>query len=108
MLQEGNIEKKLEQKGEIRNTNQFREALSSGHLEEAENFLTKVLSDPEQFPQYDARWLDHRQRELFQAFYQQGDWLGAKRIVEATKDKISQEGRKDRLEELSEMDYDEI
>ena len=92
----------------MKNTAEFRAALDSGKLSEAENFLTEVASSPDQFPQYDERWLDHRQRELFQAFYKAEDWQGAKRVVEATKDARSQEGRKARLEELSGMNYDEI
>ena len=46
----------------MKNTTEFREALETGNLIEAENFLTEVDSSPEQFPQYDERWLDHRQR----------------------------------------------
>ncbi|MCF7819848.1 MAG: hypothetical protein K9M44_00050 [Candidatus Pacebacteria bacterium] len=92
----------------MKNTTEFRDALDSGKLFEAESFLTEVASNPDQFPQYDERWLDHRQRELFQAFYKAEDWQGAKRVVEATKDARSQEGRKVRLEELSGMKYDEI
>lgn len=92
----------------IKNTADFREALDGGRLEEAESFLNKVASNLDQFPQYDARWLDHRQRELFQAFYKAEDWQGAKRIVEATQDPRSKEGRKARLEELSGLNYDKI
>jgi len=96
-----------ERKGEaMKNTAEFRDALNSGRLAEAENFLNKVASNPNQFPQYDERWLDHRQRELFQAFYKVKDWQGAKRVVES--DSRSQEERKARLEELSGMNYDEI
>ncbi|MFP4514618.1 MAG: hypothetical protein ACLFNO_01275 [Parcubacteria group bacterium] len=92
----------------MKNTNEFREALSTGKLEEAEQFLQNVFENPENFPNYDERWLDHRQRELFQSFYQMQDWQGAKRIVENTKDVGSQEGRKARLEELSGLKYEEI
>lgn len=102
-----NLEK-LEKEKEIKNTAGFRETLDSGSLEKAEEFLTEVASNPDQFPQYDDRWLDHRQRELFQSFYKSEDWQGAKRIVEATKDPRSYDGRKARLEELSGMKYDEI
>jgi hypothetical protein len=84
----------------MKNTAEFRNALDIGKLLEAENFLTEVASNPDQFPQYDERWLDHRQRELFQAFYKAEDWQGAKRVVEATKDARSQDGRKARLIEL--------
>jgi len=92
----------------MKNTAEFRGALDGGRLAEAEDFLTEVSSNPDKFPQYDERWLDHRQRELFQVFYKSEDWQGAKRVVEATKDAHSQDGRKARLEELSGLDYDEI
>jgi hypothetical protein len=92
----------------IKNTAEFRESLEKGELEKVENFLNEVASQPDKYPQYDDRWLDHRQRELFQAFYGNEDWAGAKRIVEATKDPISKDGRKKRLEELSGKKYEEI
>jgi|AntRauTorcE11897_2_1112592.scaffolds.fasta_scaffold07256_4 hypothetical protein len=92
----------------LNNTENFREALESGNLVEAENFLNDIASNPEKFPQYDERWLDHRQRELFQSYYKAEDWQGAKRVVEATADSQSQEGRRNRLEELSGLKYDEI
>jgi len=92
----------------MKNTEEFRKALESGQVNEAEGFLKEVASNPEQFPNYDDRWLDHRQRELFQAFYKVGDWQGAKRVVESTKDIQSQEGRKARLEELSGINFGEI
>jgi hypothetical protein len=100
-----NQEKK---ENEMKNTGDFRKALEIGNLNEAEDFLNEVALDPEQFPQYDERWLDHRQRELFQAFYKVEDWQGAKRVVESTVDVLSQQGRKDRLEELSGLNYEEI
>ncbi|MBU0620032.1 MAG: hypothetical protein V1768_03850 [Patescibacteria group bacterium] len=93
---------------EIFNTTEFRNALDQGSLFQAENFLQNVANNSDQFPQYDERWVDHRQRELFQAFYQAEDWSGAKRLVEATKDERSKDGRKKRLQELSGMKYEEI
>ncbi|MCF7795112.1 hypothetical protein K9M50_02035 [Patescibacteria group bacterium] len=101
-----NNQEKLEKM--MKNTGEFRKALETGNLNEAENFLNEVASNPESFPQYDERWLDHRQRELFQSFYQAEDWQGAKRVVEVTADALSQQGRKDRLEELSGLNYEEI
>ena len=92
----------------MENTAEFRDALDSGKLKEAEEFLKEVASNPDQFPQYDDRWLDHRQRELFQVFCGKSDWQGAKRVVEATKDARSQEGREARLEELSGKKYEDI
>ena len=93
----------------LKNTAEFRKALDEGRLEEAENFLKEVASNPDKFSQYDERWLDHRQRELFQSFCEIKDWTGAERVIEATKDSRSQEGRKTRLKELKkEKNYEEI
>lgn len=88
----------------IEDTAGFCKALEDGKLEEAEHWLGQAS----QLEKYDDRWLDHRQRELFKAFCAKKDWIGAKRVVEATKDEMSREGRKARLEELSEMKYEEI
>ncbi|HAM88647.1 MAG: hypothetical protein US83_C0012G0004 [Candidatus Falkowbacteria bacterium GW2011_GWC2_38_22] len=92
----------------MKNTMEFRKALDKGKLLEAEKFLTDVAVNPEKYPQYDDRWLDDRQRELFQAFYKVENWQGAKRVVEATKDVYSKRGRKARLEELSGLKFEEI
>lgn len=92
----------------MKDTAEFRKALDEGRLAEAEAFLNEVAANPDRFPQYDDRWLDHRQRELFQAFCKAKDWQGAKRVVEATKDLRSKEGRLYRLEQLSDIDYDRI
>lgn len=109
MFKEGSISNNHEKKeNAMKNTAEFRSALDEGKLEEAESFLNNVAINPDQFSQYDDRWLDHRQRELFQEFYKIEDWSGAKRIIEATKDLRSKSGRITRLEELSGMKYDEI
>lgn len=92
----------------MEDTAMFRKALNEGRLDEAEAFLDAVAHLPEHFPQYDASWLDQRQRELFQAYYKVEDWYGAKRVVEATVDPRSKDGRIARLEELSGMSYVEI
>ncbi len=101
-------ENQQEKEEKMKNTADFREALGQGNLEAAEEFLKEVASNPENFPQYDDRWLDHRQRELFQAFYKREDWQGAKRVIEATRDPHSREGRIKRLEQLSGLRYEEI
>jgi hypothetical protein len=109
MFSEKNFTNNQEKKeNEMKNTGEFRKALETGSLNEAENFLSEVASNSEKFPQYDQRWLDHRQRELFQSFYKIQDWQGAKRVIESTVDVLSQQGRKARLEELSGLNYDEI
>ena len=109
MFKENFLDNNLERKEIVmKNTAEFRDALDSKDFDNAEKFLTEVASNPEKFPQYDDRWVDHRQRELFQSYYKVEDWQGTKRVVEATKDPRSYEGRKARLEELSKMKYDEI
>lgn len=109
MFKEGSISNDHEKKeNEMKNTAEFRSALEAGKLNEAEDFLNSVANNPDKFPQYDDRWLDHRQRELFQEFYKIKDWQGAKRVIKATKDQLSKSGSTARLEELSGMKYDEI
>ncbi len=102
-----NIEKEINQERRekvIKNTAGFREALDNGKLQEAEEWLKEVSK----LEKYDDRQLDHRQRELFQAYNKAQDWAGAKRIIEDTQDQRSKEGRKSRLEELSGKKYEEI
>ena len=104
---------KTEQKGErLKNTGDFRKAVEEERLDEAENFLNEVRADlnadKSGFPGYDERWLDHREKELFQAFCKGENWGEAKRVVEATKNEASKTGRKNRLEELSGKKYEEI
>ncbi|OGY88570.1 MAG: hypothetical protein A2677_01315 [Candidatus Komeilibacteria bacterium RIFCSPHIGHO2_01_FULL_52_14] len=91
----------------ITDTASFRAALETDP-DQAEGWLATVQANPGKFPQYDDRWLDHRQRELFQVRCKAKDWPAAKRIVEATKDPHSKEGRTKRLEELSSKLYEEL
>ena len=105
--EEEGTESKAE-KMEIKNTDGFHVAIEKGGLEAAENFLAGVKSGRERWKQYDDRWVDHRERELFQAYYTKQDWTGAKRIVESSLKEMSKEGRKKRLVELSGMKYEEI
>ncbi|PLX25532.1 hypothetical protein C0580_02310 [Candidatus Parcubacteria bacterium] len=97
---EDGVEKEIS----IESTTSFQEAIANGSLEQAETWLEEAKN----LEQYDDRWLDHRERDLFKAYYQAEDWIGAKRIVEKTKNPDSQAGRKARLEELSGMKYEEI
>jgi len=91
------------EKLEIKNTADFQAAIERGELEEAERFLDEVKNNREAFSNYDDRCIDHRERELFKAYYGREDWAGAKRIVEGSIKPDSKEGRKKRLEELSGM-----
>lgn len=92
----------------INDTTSFREALHAGKLAEAEAFLMKVHSNPKEYLNYDDRWLDHRQRELFQLLLADLDWQGAKRVIEATKSYESIVGRIARLEQLSLLKFETI
>ena len=92
----------------VNNTATFREAIRTHCTRDAETFLNRVRTNPAYFPKYDARWLDHRERELFWAFFGQSDWAGAKRVVEVTADPGAKQDRRRRLEELSGKQYDQI
>lgn len=91
----------------VNDTASFREALRTC-VSAAEGFLAYVREHPLQYPKYDKRWFDHRERELFQSFCDQNDWTGAKRIVELTEDPQSKAGRMQRLEERSGKKYNEL
>lgn len=60
---------------EIRDTASFQESIQAGLLDEAAAWLETAKNDPK----YDARWLDHRSRELMRAL------CDAKRLDEAEK-----------------------
>ncbi|GEM_PF-1719592 len=100
-----NVEKK---EGGIKNTAEFEAAIESDLLDEAENFLESVKSNRELFKQYDDRWIDHRERELFKAYCGKEDWSSAKRIVDGSISANSKEGRKKRLADLAGAKYEEI
>jgi len=106
-----NIFEKKEEEKRMENTQDFKKALEQGRLQEAEDFLLEVQADKEKFAEKFGdvvRWLDHRQRELFQAYYKKEDWTGAKRIVEATEDPQIKFNRAARLADLSGLKYEEI
>ena len=60
------------------------------------------------YSRYDDRWIDHRERELFQAYYQAKRWADAKRIVESSLNVQTRTGRKGRLAQLAGKPYDQI
>ena len=91
----------------IRHTADFQQALKEGRLQEAEAWLNAEKTAPST-PSHDERWADHRERELFQAYYKLQDWVSAKRVVESSVWDTSKNGRIRRLEELSGMRYDQI
>jgi len=91
---------------EIKDTASFQEAITAGNLEQAEAWLDNIKTTrPEN---YDDRWIDHRERELFKAYCATEDWKEAKRIVKSSINQTSKEGRKERLEQLSSQSYDSI
>ena len=101
-----NLDNRQEQPA-IAGTTDFMLAVEEGRLEEAERWLAEQSKNPTK-EGYDARWLDHRQRELFRAYNAKKDWVSAKKIVEATADASSKDGRVRRLEELSGREYSAI
>lgn len=92
---------------EVRDTKSFTQALESD-IVAAESWLDQIRNDRAHNLRYDDRWLDHRERELFRAYYSVGDWAGAKRVVEVTADPMVKKNRMKRLEELSGLPYDHI
>lgn len=91
----------------IESTAGFTQALEAGRLEEAEKWLEAEKANPTK-PGHDQHWADHRERELFQAYYQRKDWVSAKRVAENSVQDSSKQGRIQRLEELSGLSYDQI
>ncbi len=53
MFNEKIINNQEKEEKTMKNTAEFREALDSGKLLEAEKFLTKVRLNSDEFPQYD-------------------------------------------------------
>lgn len=59
---------KLIEKIVLKNTKDFQKAIESGDIQQAEEFLSDVKNNREKYPNYDDRWIDHRERELFKAY----------------------------------------
>lgn len=93
---------------DIFNTESFRNALEKGQIAEAEHFLDEVKNNPDKFPQYNERWIDHREREVYAAYRDSGDYMSAKRIVEGSINSSSKTGRKDNLQAVAGIPYDQI
>ena len=87
-------EQSTEQLEQIEGTNDFRDAVLSGHLSQAEDWLL-ANKDKEK---YDARWLDHRSGELFDAYRALGRLDDAEKMIAYSSDDNSREGRKRALE----------
>ena len=86
------------EKMEINNTGTFQEAIEVGSLTEAAAWLEKVKSDPK----YDARWLDHRSREIMQAFCDAGEMNEAARYIDYAQNEKGCQGREEKIKHLRE------
>lgn len=89
-------ENNTEQEKGIENTRGFQEAITSGDTAKAEVWL-KENSNNEK---YDARWLDHRSRDLFRAYRDSGDFEGAQRMIDILPDNDSKKGRIKNLKDV--------
>ena len=86
----------VKEKMEIKNTATFQEAIQAGNLTEAAAWLELVKSDPK----YDARWLDHRSRELMRAFCDAGQLEVAEKYIDYAQSEEGRRGRKEKIERL--------
>ena len=81
---------------EIKNTVSFQEAIRAGNLTEAAAWLEMVKSDPK----YDARWLDHRSREIMKAFCEAGQLGEAEKYIDYAQSDEGRRGRKEKIDRL--------
>lgn len=86
----------VKEKMEIKNTVTFQEAIQAKNLNEAAAWLEQVKSDPK----YDARWLDHRSREIMRAFCDAGQLDEAEKYIDYAQSEEGRRGRKDKIERL--------
>ena len=84
------------EKMEIKDTNSFQQAVESGQLDEAAAWLEKTKTDPK----YDARWLDHRSRELMGALCDAGRLDEAEKYVEYAQSEEGHRGRQAKIDRL--------
>ena len=81
---------------EIKDTGSFQRAVESGQLDEAAAWLEQVKSEPK----YDARWLDHRSRELMRALCDADRLDEAERYINYAQ---SEEGRRGRQAKMNRL-----
>lgn len=86
------------EKMEINNTSSFQEAIETGDLTNAAAWLEKVKSDPK----YDARWLDHRSREIMQALCDAGQLDEAAKYIDYAQNEKGRHGREGKIKHLRE------
>ena len=77
---------------EINNTKSFEKAIQDGRIEEAEAWMNDSFENDQRY-QGNEKWLEDRQRSIIDAYLEQENRDGAERIVDATKNPWSQEGR---------------
>lgn len=80
----------------INDTATFQEAIGAGKLTEAAAWLERVKSDPK----YDARWLDHRSRELMRAFCDAEQLDEAEKYIDYAQSEEGRRGRREKIERL--------
>lgn len=94
------------EKVKIIDTASFQEAIYAENLEQAEAWLNNIKANPPE--NYNDRWIDQRERELFRAYHEAGDYVSAKRIVESSINAASKTTRIARLAEVSGQAYESI
>lgn len=81
---------------EINSTKTFQEAIRSGNLAEASAWLENAKSDPK----YDERWLDHRSRELMNAYCDKGELDKASEYIGYAQTPEGCQGRREKIDHL--------
>ena len=79
----------------------FETAMSNRELKEAERVLHDEIGEKK-----GETWLDHRQRELQNFYYDEQDYEGVKRIIDKTKNPHSQIGRIKKFEAVTGTKYE--
>lgn len=84
------------EKMEINNTTSFQEAIDAGKLDEAAAWLEDAKNEP----RYDARWLDHRSREIMRALCDTGQLDDAEKYIDYAQSEEGRRGREKKIERL--------
>ena len=80
----------------IKSTADFQEALRQGELGNAANWLEQVRNEPK----YDDTWLDHRSRELMDAFCAIGNLDRAAHYINYAQTETGRQGRVEKIKKL--------
>lgn len=75
---------KIEQKEVcmFKNTAEFKSAISKGELCKSEDWLEHVKKNRTEFLNYDDRWVDLAELELFRSYRKEKDFDGGNRVIE--------------------------